>query len=185
MPTSPFSGYEVQTFDVHGTLIADVPMGQILGHVDRGDTKHPAPSIGYAFLLAQVPATGAARIVVLHDGAVAASRAASAHPPTLRLLAPKPRTVLGKRRGPVVVRWRSADADGDHLTADVEWSGNGGRSYLPVYLGPDRGRAVLARAFFARTANGRVRVTVSDGFWQRTVTSGRLRSSGCRCRCGS
>jgi hypothetical protein len=62
-----------------------------------------------------------------HDGAVIATRTRSAHPPTVKLLRPRPGTTLGSA-GNVAIRWKAADADGDPLDVVVSFSTDGGRT---------------------------------------------------------
>ena len=112
-------------------------------------------------------------------GRPVARKARSAHAPTVRLLAPRPRTRLGGRRS-TVVRWRASDADGGRLFAIVQYSADRGRSWHTVASGPSRGRArVAARLFGAsRPGRARVRVVVNDGFNEGSAGSGPLTSRG-------
>jgi hypothetical protein len=65
----------------------------------------------------------------------------------------------------VRIAWRAADADGDPLTADLLYSPDGGRAWLPLKVGDAKGEFVFdaAEVPASRGLNGRFRVDVSDG----------------------
>jgi hypothetical protein len=70
------------------------------------------------------------------------------------------------------VRWTAGDPDaGAELTADVSYSSDDGRTWRPFRMGPNTGEATIAKARLAGSRRARVRVTVSDGFAEGTVTS--------------
>jgi hypothetical protein len=98
-----------------------------------------------------------------HDGAVIATRTRSAHPPTVKLLSPRPGTTLGSA-GNVAIRWKAADADGDPLDVVVSFSTDGGRTLRTLTMGGFAGRTTVPAAQFGRTSNGRIRIAVNDGF---------------------
>jgi hypothetical protein len=76
------------------------------------------------------------------------------------------------------VRWSARDADGDPLTATVDYSSDGGRHWA-VVAGPLTGNsASVPSGALSASRNARLRVRVSDGFDVTTVISGRLRSRG-------
>lgn len=102
-----------------------------------------------------------ARIEIETDGVVRGGAVRSATPPTVQLGRPPRR--LGKRKT-AVIRWRSADADGDRLTAMVDYSADDGATWRVVYAGPDAQRVRLPAGLFSASRTARLRVRVNDGF---------------------
>jgi hypothetical protein len=94
-----------------------------------------------------------------------------------RFISPRPGSPVG--RTPItVVRWREHDADGNHLSATVDYSADGGRTWR-VLAGPVRDSSVrIASRLLSASRNARLRVRISDGFNLTTVTSRRLRVLG-------
>jgi hypothetical protein len=139
------------------------------GRTTRAATRMHAealPDGGGIMLSGDVPAAGAAMVVVRREGAsVAVRRVRSAAAPTVRLLAPRARGAAP------LVRWRASDADGDRLVARVEYSANAGRTWRTVYLGASSGAARLAGTQLAPSRRARVRVRVDDGFNEAVATS--------------
>ena len=152
--STPDNGWRAVFRDVAGGVVADVPMGVA---VDPHHGEAPTLVLG-----AETPARGAASVEVVHDGAVVARRARSAHAPTVG-------AVHLSRKS--VASWQAADADGDALLAAVEFSANAGHNWRTVYTGPSTGHVALPRSTLLATERGRVRVTVQDGFDASVATS--------------
>jgi len=77
-----------------------------------------------------------------------------------------------------MARWRASDADHDPLTAEVDYSGNGGRTWGLVWMGPNQDRAKLPARYLYRSARGRIRVQIHDGFRTSVAVSRRFASPG-------
>lgn len=70
------------------------------------------------------------------------------------------------------------DADSDRLTAAIDYSRDGGRTWT-VVAGDIRGRSArIGRRALGASGNARIRVHVSDGFDAALAESGRLRPLG-------
>ena len=68
-----------------------------------------------------------------------------------------------------------SDPDGGPLTAAVEYSANGGRTWRGLTISQgSRGRSVVPTEMLTASTNGRFRVRVDDGFSEVVATSGRL-----------
>jgi hypothetical protein len=119
-------------------------------------------------------AANAARVELLRGGTVLDSIERS-KPPRVRIR--EPRAGANVRRG-MVVRWSASDPERAPLDATVDFSADGGRRWSTVFQGPSRGRARLPRSVLPASRSARVRVTVNDGFVERTATSGRFRTAG-------
>ena len=168
MPASGDSGLRLVVRNHAGAVISETAMAAASAHVDPDE--HGVGAEPFALLAGEAPATGASRLQVVHGGVVVAERSRSAHPPRVRLLAPGRDARVGGRR-PVRIRWRATDLDGDQLTVRVEYSPGGQRAWRPIFLGPDRGRAVVPGRYLSAARNGRVRVLVNDGFDTATAVS--------------
>ena len=125
---------------------------------------------------AKAPATGAASVQVVKDGAVVAERRRSAHAPRARILSPRRGARVRGRA--TTVRWRASDSDRDQLTVSLDYSGDGGRRWRTIFIGPDRGRAVLPTRLLTGSRNARLRLRANDGFSETATISGRFVSAG-------
>jgi hypothetical protein len=103
--------------------------------------------------------SGAADLTVSRGATTLLERTRSAH---------APKVATPKRKG-TRVTWKASDADGDALSASVDYSADGGRSFRTVWSGASTGRATLSA--LARSDHALVRVRVSDGFDQASAVS--------------
>jgi hypothetical protein len=71
-----------------------------------------------------------------------------------------------------------ADANHTALTVEIDYSGNGGRTWTTVWMGPNPGSALLPSRYLFRSTNARIRVLVNDGFQTSTAVSRRFHSPG-------
>jgi hypothetical protein len=171
--STPGSEYQLVARDAAGAVLASVAMRAIQSHVD---------GLGLRILLrADVPAAGVASVEIVKGGQVLARRARSANAPKVTVLAPKRGARVGRRRT-VRLLWRASDADGDKLTAKVDYSSNGGQSFRTIFSGPSAGRVDLPSALFSGTRRARVRVRVSDGFNEGSARSAAFAAVGHRPR---
>jgi hypothetical protein len=69
------------------------------------------------------------------------------------------------------VRWSAASPEHLPLTASVDYSYNGGRSWRTIFIGADRGRVSLPGFYFLGSRDARVRVRVNDGFNETAAVS--------------
>ena len=129
-------------------------------------------------LEATVPMLPAAASVAISAGGVTlASRTRSPHAPTVQLITPRARSLVG-HAARTQVRWITHDADGGALTSTVEYSADGGRSWK-VVAGDVSGTSVrLPSRALSASDNARLRVRVSDGFNATIATSGPLHTTG-------
>jgi hypothetical protein len=163
-PRAPVSPYHLVAT---GGRPADVPMRASYGHID---SRQPQAVL---MLTGVVPAAGVRSIGILGNGVTLATRKKSAHRPVVTIA-----QLPSFHAGNATVRWRAADQDGDSLQVEVDYSGDGGHTFKPVWIGPNRGHARLPERYLFRSANARIRVVVNDGFQSTTVRSRRFRSPG-------
>jgi hypothetical protein len=161
------STYQLTGTDASGGRLVQVPMHATFGHSD----SRPAQPI--LMLEGVVPAANLAGIGVLSNGVTLASLRKSAHPPTVKL---SHIPSFGRRFA--LVRWRAADKDRDPLAIEIDYSGNGGRTFSPIWMGPNRGSARVPARYLFRSTRARIRIAVSDGFQTTTAVSRRFASPG-------
>ncbi len=169
-PVDPAGRYTLVARDAAGKALATA--GAI------GELQHVENEAPITIVTGLVAAAGATAVDVVQDGAPIAQRLASAHAPAVRVIAPRPNTTVGSG-GKVAVRWTATDADpADRLTATVEVSTDGGRSFRTAFIGAGKGATTVPASLLPASRNARVRVRVSDGFRETVATSGRFASLG-------
>jgi hypothetical protein len=80
----------------------------------------------------------------------------------------------------VVVRWTSTNPEHLALTATIDYSRDGGRSWRTIFVGPNTGRVSLESFFFTASLAARIRVRVNDGFNETSAVSGTFVAVGAR-----
>jgi hypothetical protein len=165
-PQSPAgTGYRLAAIDSSGRVRANVSMLDTYAHVDG-----QPPEYGIAGV---IPTSGVQSIEVMHNGAVLARHDRPAHAPTVTLPS------LPRFRGATaLVRWRAQETGASALTTQISFSGDGGRTWRLVWVGPNRESVALPARYLFRSARARIRVAVDDGFQQAVAVSRRFRSAG-------
>jgi len=125
IPYTPRSGpYTLELQDAGGQAL-------VTHAFDLRDLDSP-PGTETGYFMEVMPYhASAARVVLEHDGVELASRAVSAHAPTVTLTYPNGGESLA---GTVTVRWTASDADGDPLRYVVQYSHDGGATWQAVGL---------------------------------------------------
>ncbi len=159
LPSDPKSPYHLIAKDAAGATLADVQMLQALEEVGN-----------IYFLSASVPAASVQSIDIVKDGTPVARRTRSANAPAVTAPVVTPDTIRAGIRY-THVEWQATDADNDPLMTKVDYSADGGATWKPVSFGPNASAADLRDWFFAKSATGKVRVRVNDGFNETTVVS--------------
>ena len=173
-PTHPNATYTLTARDASGHVVASAGTIALPIHVDPGG-GNPAASL--IQIQGKVPATGVREIDVLQDGKPIEEDHASPHAPTVKLLSPAAGRTIGGPRG-AVIRWRAQEAGGGALEVTVDYSADGGRSYRPIYTGPNDGSVLLPSYLLSASRNARVRLYASDGFNEAIITSPRFIARG-------
>jgi hypothetical protein len=78
----------------------------------------------------------------------------------------------------VIVRWKATNPEQLTLSASIDYSRDGGRSWRTIFIGPNTGRAALASFYLIAARHARVRVRVNDGFNESDAVSGRFTALG-------
>jgi hypothetical protein len=169
----------------NGAELAQAPLLVTETHVD--DTESPSSAI--TFVEGQIPLAGVAATgglvppavgdlrIQRDDGTLLSGRKRSANPPTVTLTSPAAKANVGAG-APLDVRWTSADPDGDPLTAAVDISSDAGKSFRPLYAGPDHGAVTIPGDELTGSDHAIVRVRVSDSFDQARALSGQVTVAG-------
>jgi photosystem II stability/assembly factor-like uncharacterized protein len=168
---TPGSPYRIELRDAAGRVLTSVVPATVPLHTDG--VAHQD-----LMLAATLPfSSGTAAVVITAAGHELARRTRSAHAPTGRFVSPRAGARVGRART-TVVRWTQHDADGDHLTADVDYSANGGRTWRVVASRVMGTSATIPSRLLSMSGNARLRVRISDGFNVTTLSSGRFRAAG-------
>lgn len=137
--------------------------------LDPQGITQPLEAISFAYRIPWDPSTAE---IELQDSAgnVLASRAVSAHPPTVELLSPSGGEIWAWG-GTNTVRWRASDPDGDPLTAAIQASLDGGETWLPLASHIEGEEYRLDAAVFGDGQPFLLRVVVSDGVLSASVST--------------
>lgn len=116
-------------------------------------------------------AAGAVRVEIRRQGALIASRDASANAPSVNLTSPVDGAVLPE--GPFLVTWEGSDLDGDTLSYSLLYSNDGGLTWQTLAAGlADQQLELNTNDLPGGSAM--LRVLVSDGFLSGQDTSGAI-----------
>ena len=163
VPSSPF---RLRSLGAAGEVLLDAGVAVRV-------SSEAGPEAGGAF--SGPVASAAVAVELVRDGTVL-DRLQRSRPPTVRLLAPRSGTRV-RRGGHLEVRWQASDPDGGDPHATVDFSPDG-RTWRTVHEGPSVGRVAIPGRLLAAGRRARVRLSVSDGFAARTVTSRPFRTEG-------
>ncbi|MDP8908758.1 MAG: hypothetical protein M3N47_06495 [Chloroflexota bacterium] len=179
-PPAGGSGFRLVARDASGRIVSQVPMTADAPYVhgDQMTFLHgeiPAATVERA----QRSAGGIASLAVASGTRASVPLLRSPQRPKVRLLTPRRSDRVGRRQT-TVVRWRASDADGDPMTASLDYSADDGRRWRSVFAGPNRNRATLQSRLLSRSRRARLRLRVNDGFNETVVMSKRFRALGGR-----
>ena len=161
------SGYKLIATNAIGATVAQGPMEASYGHVDL---RPPYPIVT---LTGVIPAAGATAVRIVADGTTIASRTESSHAPIARIT----RLPSFKRAG-ATLDWHASEVGGATLDVEVDYSGDGGRTWHAIWIGANSGSAFVPARYLYRSSNARLRVVVNDGFRTASAISRRFRAPG-------
>jgi hypothetical protein len=158
---SPISGaYALRLEDPSGNALATYPFEPELTCDPPYDCSEDE-QVG-AFVIVIPDNTLKARILLLHNGQVLASRAASAHTPTVTVTSPNGGEVLGGASA--TVSWVADDSDGDPLDYVVQYSADAGTKWQTLATRWPSMTYKLNLDLLAGTDQGLLRILATDGF---------------------
>lgn len=156
-------------FDAVGDGAYSLELRGISG--DRLFTRHFSPSlsisslgdgkISSSYFKEFLPSIDGARSVILkHGDKTLAARAISANPPIVTLLAPNGGEIIADT---FTASWQATDPDGDTLVYALQYSPNGGQSWLPVQRNITATTFTLDASTLRGSSQARLRVIANDG----------------------
>jgi hypothetical protein len=147
--------YRAVLLSAAGERLAEVPFGPV-------ETSNEEPGASGTIRLRLPWPAGAAAVAFEYEGREIGRTEASAHAPQVRLISPNGGETW-KASGTRRIRWEAQDADGDPLTAVVQYSLDNGSSWRAVEADVTGNQISVDLAGLAGSPQARVRVTVSDG----------------------
>jgi len=124
-PPIPSDDWAIALLDGGGTELARYAFTPL------EDTETETPGAGLASIQELIPwENGTARVIVLYQGKEVASRAVSAHAPTVTVTYPNGGEVLSEPA--VTVRWDAKDDDGDSLVYALLYSADAGATWTTI-----------------------------------------------------
>jgi hypothetical protein len=186
------SQFHVRVLSRTGSVLSDTPM-----RVATSFVHHLGPSYQ---LSAEVPASGAEAIELRSGDQPLAQRKRPRLAPLVRdvdVHPDRPRTTEEYRRGcagatahamgcddhdagayATEVRWHTLHAESGNRLAKIDFSADAGKTWRPVFFGPDNGRASLDSAMLGISDDARIRVRINDGFNESSAVSPRFHEAG-------
>lgn len=175
-PAARDGGFRLRLRGAGGAALVDVPFDVAFeaGHRHGGDDQahhaDTAPPAGWFHLRVPFPdGTAVVELVRVVDDQVLWTASPSAHAPTVAVTAPTGGAFAAGATVPVA--WTGADADGDALQYGLDYSADGGQTWLTI-------APYIVGAGFAwvpehvpPSAQARIRVRVSDGFHTAAAVS--------------
>lgn len=145
--------YSLALVDQTGGVLTSTPI------YDGSDAHDRMQVLVFVTALAFDPTAAALQI---RDGDRALTeRRVSAHAPEVRLLTPNGGETLA---APLEIIWEASDSDGDSLNYTIQYSPDGGETWLAIALGlPEPGLHLDSLEVLAGSAEGKFRVLASDG----------------------
>lgn len=169
-PNGPFNAagdgaYSLELRDLGGNLLFTRHFSPSVSISSLGDGK-----VTSGYFKEVLPSISGMRSLVLKHGDVPlATRAISANPPAVTLLAPNGGEVI---TGAFTASWQATDPDGDSMVYALQYSPNGGQSWLPVQRNITTTTFTLDASTLRGSSQARLRVIANDGALTGVDTSG-------------
>ena len=149
--------FRLDVLDAQGQVLGSRRFSPVPTIIDPG-----GPPRAGLFVVPMEDRPGVVGARISRGGVPVAEIQASPNPPQVTVVAPNGGERLGN--GPIVVRWRGSDADGDPLTYAVQVSTDDGQTWSTVTALLEAETLTLPPDAMGGTDRGRVRVVASDGF---------------------
>jgi hypothetical protein len=147
--------YTVVLLDAQGRSLQRLAFGP------QPEVNDPAPDEGYFFLV--LPwMEGTTAVEFQHRGQQIGLVPVSASAPQVEVIEPNGGEAWDDE-GTETVRWEASDADGDALSAIVQYSADDGATWSAIGLETEASRAEVELAGLSGSSAARIRVCVSDG----------------------
>ncbi len=171
-PAPTAANYHIQLFDAANNLLADNPITPIAPHVHE---ELPTPLVFISTFPA--PAGTVARIDLLQDSTVIASRSPGLNAPTISILQPAGGETINDT---LALQWQASDADvNDILLYTVQYSPDNGAHWQSIasdFVGPRDSKLINLTLNpvslpGSQPNQARIRVAASDGYHTGIATS--------------
>lgn len=154
----PLSQYRLCVRGEDGSIVSDVGMRVSKDHSEHGPYSQ--------FLLAKVTVPDVRKlesIEIAHKGKLVAKRVRSKELPIIKEVSVTPdlKTDRGRR---TLIKWNATHPEKVSLMAKVDFSADAGKTWQPIYFGPNATEVALERSHFSASCEAIVRVCISDGF---------------------
>ncbi|MBK6561920.1 carboxypeptidase regulatory-like domain-containing protein [Candidatus Amarobacter glycogenicus] len=164
VPPSPNMGsdYCLEALAANGSRLDGRCFNLGFDHSEVSLSPSNTPGAEDSFALSIPYPTDTARVVLTHLGASIATRAISAHAPTVRLISPNGgETWVGS--GAYTVTWTAGDLDGDPLHFALAYSTDGGASWIPTGLDLTGTQHALDVSMLPGGTSVLLRISATDG----------------------
>ncbi len=142
---------------------------------DTTDSEEPANVVPFTLFVPKVE--NVQQVVLLSEGKVVDRQVRSPNLPIIRILAPKQGETLKDQK---VITWEAEDKDGDELRFSLQYSPDGGKSFVPLAVNLTDQKFVLDPSQIpgSRGQAGLIRLIATDGLNTATTEVNRLLVSG-------
>jgi hypothetical protein len=164
----PAGDVQLVVLDANGKPISTTSVTSTVVHSNTPGSK------AQLAVSATIPAGKDPRAIqLIRNGQVLASATASAHAPTVKLLAPRRGATAGSA---LTVKWSASDADKDPLTIAIDEAASPSAKFRMVAAGLTGNSTKIPLSMLTPAKNARIRVRALDGFRQGVaiVTSVRI-----------
>ena len=159
----PSREYDILQRDGAGNELSRTAFGPIPTHFGPPAPGKPVGSevAGLYFQMQISPTAGAERVEIVRDGTVLASVQPGAAPPTVTVTSPNGGEVVAGET--LTVTWTASDPDGDPLAANIQYSPDGGASWVMLAQSVTGTSAAISTTNTPAGTAALIRVWVSDG----------------------
>lgn len=139
------------------------------------DSEEPANVVPFTLFVPQIE--NVQQVVLFSEGKEVDRQVRSPNAPVIRLVSPKQGETL---RDQQVITWEAEDEDGDELRFSLQYSSDGGKSFVPLAVNLTDQKFVLDPAQIpgSRGQTGLIRLIATDGLNTAITEVTRLRVSG-------
>ena len=142
---------------------------------DIGDSEKPANVAPFTLFVPKV--RNVHQVVLLSEGKEITRQVRSPNSPAIRLLSPKQGETLKDQK---LIQWEAADKDGDNLRFSLQYSPDGGKTFVPLAVNLTGQEFVLDPSQIpgSRGQTGLIRLIATDGLNTATTEVNALLISG-------
>lgn len=156
--------YEIRYLSADGVTLATAGVNGSSEHTFVGDGEHAAVDLPFESFSVRIPqVAGTQRLAIAREGQVLFERARSSNGPRIEMTAPQSGDTV-QVGDQLTLGWAASDEDGDALSFLVDYSTDGGSTWLPLASDVTGDSLTVTATPELVSDNAVVRVTVSDGW---------------------